>query len=114
MNPVGEFPLGNIYIRPHIISKAGEKVAGHKHNFDHVTFVNKGSVRVTKTHPDGIVEVKEFFATSFLGSFFLVKAEVIHEIEALEDNTIFLCVYSHRDPQGSVVQEYDGWADAYR
>ncbi len=40
----------------------------------------------------------------------LILAGVLHRITALEDGTIYHCIYAHRTPQGDVVQEYDGWA----
>ena len=46
-------------------------------------------------------------------SHFLVKAQVVHKITALEDNTEYWCVYSHRTPQGEIVQNYTGWPDSY-
>jgi hypothetical protein len=47
-----------------------------------------------------------------IGSF-LVKAEVEHEITAREDGTIYWCTYSHRTPQGEIVETYTGWREAY-
>jgi hypothetical protein len=46
-------------------------------------------------------------------SHFLVPAFVLHEITALEPDTIFWCVYSHRDESGKVVQHFDGNDEAY-
>lgn len=86
----------------------GEKIDGHAHNFDHTTIVFTGGVHVKATLPDGSIVERDFAAPAH----FLVKKDVAHEITATEDNTTFWCVYSHRDPQGNVVQEYDGWADA--
>lgn len=105
-----EWVSGNILIRPNFFGKAGEVIQGHKHNFDHTSFVIKGSVRVRATTPDGRKLDKVFKA----GQHFLVLAEVDHEITALEDNTEFFCIYSHRTPQGDVVQEVTGWDEAYR
>ena len=104
-----EFISGNVYIRPNTLEKIGDKVDGHKHNFDHTTIVFKGAVHVKAVLPDGTVKEKDFQT----GTHFLVRAEVEHEITALEDNTIFWCVYSHREPQGRITQEYTGWDKAY-
>lgn len=103
-----EYVSGNIFIRPNELPKAGDKVDGHAHNFDHTTVVFRGSVHVKAKYPDGRVREQDFVG----GSEFLVKAEVEHEITALEDNTMFKCYYSHRTPQGDVVQEWDGWLEA--
>ncbi len=104
-----EWISGNVFIRPTTFEKAGGKVSGHKHNFDHTTIVFKGSVHVRGVLPDGRVIERDFAAPAH----FLVKAEVEHEITALADNTTFWCVYAHRTPQGDIVQEHDGWRAAY-
>lgn len=100
---------GNVYIRPIRLEKAGDFTPGHTHNFDHTTIIFKGAVRVVATSPDGSTRTADFpFEDSFL-----VKADVLHEITALEDDTVYWCVYSHRDAQGEVIQEYTGFDKAY-
>lgn len=105
-----EWVSGNIFIRPMKFAKAGEKRPGHTHNFDHTTIVFKGAVKVRATLPDGRQIERDFAAPSH----FLVKAEVVHEITALADDTEAWCVYAHRNAQGDVVQEFTGWEDANR
>lgn len=105
-----EWISGNVFIRPNTLAKAGESVGGHMHNFDHTTIVFSGSLRVNATLPDGTVIEREFTAPSH----FLVKRDVLHAITALEDHTVYWCIYSHRTPQGDVVQEWNGWLDATR
>ena len=108
-----EYVCGNIYIRPLRLSKKGDVVDGHAHNFDHATYCVAGSMRVESLHADGSVkESMEMSAGSGLG-WALIKAGVIHRITALEDGTIGHCIYAHRTPQGDVVQEYTGWAPAH-
>ncbi len=102
-----EWISGNIFIRPHTMA-AGEVIEGHKHHFDHTTIVFTGSARVKATLPDGTVLERTFEAPSH----FLVLAGVEHEIAALDDHTQLWCVYSHRDPQGRITQEYTGWTKA--
>jgi len=104
-----EWVSGNVYIRPQNLVEKGSKVDGHTHHFDHTTIIFKGSVHVRAVYPDGRVRERDFYAPSH----FLVLKEVEHEITALEDGTIFWCVYSHRNPQGDVILENSGWGDAY-
>jgi hypothetical protein len=106
-----EWVSGNIYIRPNSLEKAGNKVCGHKHNFDHTTIIFKGRVHVKATLPDGQV-LDRSFGDGCEFRHFLVKADVSHEITAEVDDTEFWCVYSHRTPQGDIVQEYTGWQEA--
>lgn len=104
-----EFQSGNIFIRVQDLEKVGDKTTGHTHNFDHTTIIFKGAVRITAKLPNGTEMVREAKAPHH----FLIRAEVSHEIEALEDNTVYWCVYSHRNHQGEVVQDHDGFRDAY-
>lgn len=104
-----EWVSGNIFIRPNENMRKDDFVAGHKHNFDHTTIVFSGSLHVEATLPNGNTVSGTFTAPSH----FLVKKDVEHKITALEDNTTFWCVYSHRDAQGEVVQEKTGLYDAY-
>lgn len=100
-----EWASGNIFIRPNVLPNVGDSVDGHTHQFDHTSIVYTGSVHVTAILPDGRVIEQEFTAPAH----FLVKAEVRHRIVATKPDTVFWCVYSHRDAQGDVVQEQAGW-----
>lgn len=102
---VDEFVSGNIFIRPNALLAKGHVTHGHRHTFDHTSIVFTGSVHVKMLGDDGVVMEKEFKAPSY----FLVKANVEHEITALEDDTTYWCVFSLRDSEGRVVQEFDGW-----
>lgn len=105
-----EWASGNIYIRKNLLPAAGDRVDGHKHNFDHTTIVFTGAVHVTARLPGGEVIERDFAAPDH----FLVRADVEHLIVATESGTEFWCVYSHRAPQGDVVQAWTGWEDAVR
>jgi hypothetical protein len=102
-----EWVSGNVFIRANQPAK-GVASPGHTHNFDHTTIVFKGAVHVSATLPNGTVIERDFYAPTH----FLVRRDVLHEITALEDGTVYWCVYSHRNPQGDVVQEWDGWREA--
>lgn len=102
-----EIISGNIFIRPNK-KEVGEKVIGHKHNFDHTTIFFTGKWKAKATLPNGTVLEKEFMAPSHA----LIRADVVHEFECLEAGE-FWCVYSHRTPQGDIIQEYNGWGPSY-
>jgi quercetin dioxygenase-like cupin family protein len=104
-----EFISGNVFIRPNRLDRAGDRIAGHTHNFDHTTIFFSGRFRVKATLPDGRVIESEFTAPDHC----LIRADATHEIVALDDASEFWCVYSHRDPQGRVTQVRTGWPDAY-
>lgn len=86
---------GNIFVRMHLLEKAGNKGQSHKHAFDHITFVTRGRVRV-------IVEDGGDFIVNE-GGFFPVPKDQVHQVEALEDNSRIWCVFALRDEQGEVV-----------
>lgn len=105
-----EVVSGNIFIRPVHLDKTGDVLQGHTHNFDHTSFFVQGDVKLELTTPDGeYIETKEFHAPAF----FLIKANVRHQITALTDDVIFWCVYSHRNAQGEIVEETDTY-NAYQ
>jgi quercetin dioxygenase-like cupin family protein len=91
----------------------GQVIKGHKHNFDHTSFVTDGSVHVHAVCPDGRV-IDADFGRGHAYRHFLVLAGVEHEITALEDGTNFYCIYSHRTPQGEISQVQTGWMEGYR
>lgn len=108
--PQAEWISGNVFIRPNTLANVGDKVHGHKHAFDHTTIVFQGAVHVHAVLPDGTTRDRDFTAPAH----FLVRADVEHEIAAIMPNTVFWCVYSHREPQGRVTLEYTGWDAAYQ
>jgi hypothetical protein len=103
---------GNIFIRPNERMHKGQVIQGHKHNFDHTSFVTDGAVHVKAFLPDGTVLERDF-GRGYQFRHFLVLAGVEHEITALEDDTNFYCIYAHRNAQGEVVEEQTGWHGAY-
>lgn len=111
--------LGNIFTRTMYFAKAGEVVHGHTHNFDHVTLVLAGGVRIKygrKINGEMVFEgEREFYAPKQMNgdggqeAQVLIKKDIFHEITALEDNTHCWCVFAHRDPDtGEVVETWNG------
>lgn len=103
-----EFACGNIYIRKNHLSGVGDRIEGHTHNFDHTTLFQRGAFHVKAKLPNGTVVERDFVAPSFA----LIKADVEHEITATVADSEFWCVYSHRTPQGDIVQEENGWGNS--
>lgn len=108
-----EYASGNIFIREMRFEKAGDIVDGHTHNFDHTTYVAKGALQIDKLDADGNV-IKSIIKRALDGyNWVLIEAGVCHRLTALEDNSMGHCIYAHRDPQGEIVQAYDGWTPGY-
>ena len=107
-----EYVSGNIFIRQMHFENAGDAIEGHEHNFDHTTYVVRGALRFEKLDASGNVERSIEKRAAEGHNWILIKAGVRHRITALEDHSMGHCIYSHRSPQGEIVQEYDGWRKA--
>lgn len=101
MNRVSELGyFGNIWVRQNFLEFAGDIHPGHRHHFDHVSLLALGKVRVTiEGYPP-----KDFSAPTFI----IIKKEHKHTFEALEDGTLWYCVFALRDVDGEVTDFYSG------
>lgn len=103
-------PFGNIWIRPIDFQGAGSILKGHKHNYDHVTWLSRGAVMVRYTTAEGDRAERIYIAPAAI----LIKRGIEHEITALEDGTQADCIYALRDLQsGEVIDHWDGGMEAY-
>lgn len=57
--------LGPLFFRPFCLERAGDKIEGHAHNFDHVTFLYRGGVRARVTMSNGTVKERDFIVPGF-------------------------------------------------
>ena len=97
--------LGPIAVRKFTLEKKCDVGELHEHNYDHTTVVFRGSIIVKVDGQEhGPYEV---------GEHVVIKAGVKHEIKAQEDGTQYWCIFSHRDFDGTVIQNYVGNAAAY-
>jgi len=110
-----EFVAGNIFIRePDKFLKKGHIVDNHAHNFDHVTYITHGSMLIEET--DGLngrvtKSVKKYAYE--LKNWVLMPKGTHHKLTALEDQTLYHCIFSHRRADtGEVVEQYTGWMEA--
>jgi hypothetical protein len=92
--------FGNIWVRQNILSEKGDSFDGHLHAFDHVTLLAKGSLRM---QVEGN-EPKDFIAPTFI----VIAKDKKHQVTALEDETIYYCVFALRNIDGEVVENIYG------
>lgn len=78
----------NLWSKQMHFLKAGDVEVGHKHCFAHFTLVAVGKLKVTV---DG--KATEFSAPHMV----YIAADKVHELEALEDNTVAYCIHPLRD-----------------
>jgi quercetin dioxygenase-like cupin family protein len=67
--------------------KAGDTELGHTHPFDHMTLLAKGSLRVTTGGKASVFNAPHIV---------FIKAELEHELVALEDGTTAYCIHALR------------------
>lgn len=77
--------VANTWIKQMNFKKVGDRMLGHKHNFDHQTLIAYGSVRVYVED-----KVAEFKAPTIL----TIQKGKEHMIEALEAGTIGYCIHA--------------------
>lgn len=88
--------IGDIHCRALLLPKAGDFVPQHPHDYDHVTLVTAGKVRMW-------INAKwEEDITAFRGV--LVRAHDKHCFMALEDNTMLACIHVLNDAPYKVAE----------
>lgn len=83
--------VANIFAKQMYFARKGDIEHGHQHQFDHLTLLAKGSLRVTV---DG--RATDFNAPHMI----YIHADKNHELEALEDGTVAYCIHAIRDGDG--------------
>lgn len=79
--------VSNLWSRMMHFEKAGDVENGHTHDFDHLTLLASGSLKITV---DG--ETTEFKAPHMI----FIHKDKRHELIALEDNTVAYCIHALR------------------
>lgn len=80
--------IGNVFTKMMHFVNAGDVMAGHRHAYDHPTLLAKGSLEVDY---QGIKSV--FVAPTVI----YIKANTLHQLMALEDDTVAFCIHPLRD-----------------
>lgn len=80
--------VANLFSRMMRFEKAGDTEIGHMHQFDHLTLLAKGKLKVTV---EG--QVTEFTAPHMI----YIHKDKVHELEALADETVAYCIHALRD-----------------
>jgi quercetin dioxygenase-like cupin family protein len=83
--------VANLFSRMMHFQKKGDKENGHSHVFNHLTLLAKGSLEVTV---DGRTTV--FNAPHMI----YIRKDKLHELTALEDDTVAFCIHALRDGEG--------------
>ena len=84
--------VANLFSRMMHFKKAGDMETGHTHQFDHLTLLAKGKLKVTV---DG--EATEFTAPHMI----YIRKDKVHELVALTDETVAYCIHALRDKENN-------------
>lgn len=84
--------FGDVFTRVHGPHPAGHKHDGHTHTFDHQTLLVVGALRITARKGGVEMGTKEFRAPCPI----VVRADTEHEIEVIEDGTVWICAFAVR------------------
>ena len=91
--------FGNVWVVQNILEKIGDhNDNGHKHEFDHLTLLTHGSVRVeVEGHPS-----KDFVSPTYI----VIRKNLNHKFIALEDNSAWYCIHVLRDLDGNPIDDF--------
>jgi quercetin dioxygenase-like cupin family protein len=93
--PITKFAAcANVFCRIMNFEKAGDANQGHHHEYDHVTLIAAGSVKVLVEDREAIFKAPHFI---------FIDKNKEHQLIALEDNTVACCIHMVRDGDGTVI-----------
>jgi dTDP-4-dehydrorhamnose 3,5-epimerase-like enzyme len=92
--------LSNVFCRAMNFKNKGDIEKGHKHLYDHATLVGSGSVRVNVYDDSSNVIASSVFKAP---NMVFIRKESVHEITALEDNTVCYCIHAIRTVDQEIV-----------
>lgn len=75
----------NVFVRMMHFEKANDHELSHKHEFDHITFLASGSLKILTNGEETIFKAPHLI---------YIKKDVVHELFALEDNTVASCIHA--------------------
>jgi quercetin dioxygenase-like cupin family protein len=79
-----------------VFAKAGDIEPGHTHQFDHLTLLASGRLRVFTGDAEKIFTAPQMI---------YIKKDIRHELTALDDNTVVFCIHALRsgDAAGDII-----------
>lgn len=86
--------VANLYSRMMNFEKAGDIEIGHIHQFDHLTLLAKGKLKVTV---EGVST--EFTAPHMI----YIRKDKVHELVAMVDETVAYCIHALRDKNNNEI-----------
>jgi hypothetical protein len=84
--------VSNLWSRMMHFKNVGDTEIGHKHQFDHLTLLAKGSLKVTIEGKDTIFKAPHMI---------FIQKDKFHELVAIEEDTVAYCIHALRNQDGS-------------
>lgn len=84
--------VANLFSRMMHFKKVGDTEYGHTHPFDHLTLLASGSLEVTVEHKKTVFKAPHMI---------YIHKDKLHQLVALEDNTVAFCIHALRGADGS-------------
>lgn len=84
--------VSNMFVRQMHFKNSGDCEQGHEHNFDHLTLLASGKLRV---------EVGDSTTEYTAPCMVYIKKDVTHKLTALHENTVAYCIHGLRDKDKS-------------
>lgn len=86
--------VANLYSRMMHFKQAGDVEIGHTHQFDHLTLLAKGKIKVTV----------EGVATEFTAPHMIyIHKDKVHELQAITNDTVVYCIHALRDKENNEI-----------
>ncbi len=96
-----EQPIGELRLR-RVTMNVGQVLHGHRHVRDHVTILHTGKIHILATCDQGC---KKEIDLLHPGDSYNVPKNWTHEITALEDNTVYTCMFVRLNANGDLWQQ---------
>lgn len=84
----------NLFVRQMSFALAGDQEMGHKHPYNHLTLLAKGSLTV------GIGDKETTFVAP---NMIYIEADTEHMLTAVTDNTVAYCIHALREESGDII-----------
>jgi quercetin dioxygenase-like cupin family protein len=80
--------VANLYSRMMHFEKEGDKELGHTHQFNHLTLLASGSLKVIANGKETVFKAPNMI---------YIHKNIVHELISLEDNTVAYCIHALRN-----------------
>jgi hypothetical protein len=80
--------VDNVFVKMIPLKNIGDKVNGHAHEFDHITLLSVGSVRMKHDNGEAVYTAPCLIVT---------PKGITHEFTSLEDFSLLCCIHAIRD-----------------